>query len=262
MGNPLEMALQAGNKREDNLSLEALGNVVETTLKDLKFRLKSLGIKFPLESAEEVAGRPIEILNSRVAGLVDELDRETVEGLKRGLMGVGTLAKEAQTPNDVLKGFEKQSDKLVDKVANAREQNVRSYLRLRELRQNKDLTDLQRAELKKLFNRQIEVSRLLKQPDLENHLGRLLDNIKDLIAGLEREMNTPLKPLSDDEVKQIMSDINNGSGTYIFTPDDVRRVHISRHQRRLELMDFQITELKKAKDEVVKYSDSKNGETV
>lgn len=257
MTNPLEMPIHTENKPAD-LSLEGLGNAVGTTIRDLKFRLQSLGIKLPLDSAEEVAGRPIEVINARAGGLVDELDRDTVEGLKRGLTGVSTLLHEAKAPDDVLKGFEKQSDKLVDKVADAREKNIKSYLKLRELRQNEDLTDSQKTELRKFFDRQVEVSRLLKQPNLENHLERLLSHVEGITADLEKERNTPLKSLSDEEVGQIMRSLNNNASGYVFTAEYVRSSHVSRHERRLELIEFQLAELKNIKNEVEKYKISKN----
>ena len=228
--------------------------VAEIT-KNIKFRLKTAGIEFKLDRAENVAGNPIRSLDYKVRGpsAVSDLDRGTVRTLQGSINRTNS-----GKPKDILNEFVARSKKLPAKIAAARKQNVESYNALKKARQDNP-TAAQATELKKLFERQVEVSSILKEPDLVNHLDRLSDKVRQIIANLENEKANPLQD-TEAEKQQRLNFVNSGGGHYRFTMKDIEQLIAMEQRDRAAEIDNEVTELGKVLDLVKNYQETSGAE--
>lgn len=229
--------------------------VVKEIIRDIKFHLKTLGIENSLESAEEIAPKR-EYSAYSDAGSVKNLDKRTTFNLQ-GYYKEGKLVNLNDAESSLLlKKFEEEASLLPEKLREARIKNIKSYLKLRDLRKE-NLTDEQKRELDQILKRQVDVANLLKEPNLENHFDRLVNYINDLIASLKQEIGS-LNEVKKEEIEEALALFKGLPSENIFTTSVIKKIKTNEHQIRIEESNKEISELENVLAAISRYKNNKN----
>jgi hypothetical protein len=224
--------------------IKNLGVVVKEIIRDIKFYLKTSGIKTSLDLVEGIVPTG------------EDLDKRIISNLK-GNYVEGKLVKLDDVESDLLlKKFEQKNNPLPEALREARIKNIEAYLKLRDLRK-KELTDVQKNELDQILKRQVDVASLLKEPNLENHFDRLINYINSLIVSLKKEIDT-LSEVKEEEIKEELALLNGLSGKHAFSDSDVREIKTTEHKNRIKEFNEQIFELENVLVVISKYINNKD----
>ena len=153
--------------------------------------------------------------------------------------------------------FEKESGKLSEEFKKARIKNVESYLKLRKMREG-NLNDSQKKELKQLLGKQVEIAKLLKQPDLEDHLDRLVNYLRDIIHKEDEiKIITSQESISEEEIEEGLKELNGYGNPGMFKREDVIEMHRRGNEIKIEQYNGSIARLQTAIAEINEYKVNK-----